>query len=652
MALPVTGNTLRVGLRLEEPSDKYSVGHPDIETIAVADPVETLTLTAGGDPGSFALGDYEYAYCWVTEGLFRTALGPSSALTISASTAQIAVSDMTGTVPARAIEKWLYRRFKAAGALSWGPWHLVIRLTDPAATSYTDTAIADADPPVLDITQAPPSANETTGNGEFKFCDFKSFDQRPIYTYVDTKELTGTTGPRRKLLTEVNYPLSITDVASTGELIVYLWGLVGRCTKQALQTSAWVDFTPGSAYDEPTRKYVFNASFRNKNRRPGSFSVLKAFSQDNPTEADRIIAEYFWQNRISEISLQTADGKEVTLSAKGMACGHTTHGNGVAGTHTGTGRAPTLFGIRQDASATSSSLYLKIQSAVAAGIAKLRAKRTSGASYGSTSASDCIVAVDPVSGKHTVYAGANIIGDLTELFDEQATPQTLGIDAGSTRMPLCVNLPGAVANHNASDTWVFRSQAPIPGVYSATHPTGPSDDGSWTGYTPTYFRAPRFTHSHVTLKRGLAPESETLLECLSTSFKLSNPIIAKRPHNRRAMFPADLISQGDMTAEIGFSRDYITREFERKLERDSRLAVQWALVGEPIQTGPGTISAYRESIFVDIPQATITTNTSPVGNENIVPENVTVVSEQPDSDRDAEHIVITIYSREDIKLPS
>ena len=34
MALPVTGNTLRVGLRLEEPSDKYSVGHPDIETIA------------------------------------------------------------------------------------------------------------------------------------------------------------------------------------------------------------------------------------------------------------------------------------------------------------------------------------------------------------------------------------------------------------------------------------------------------------------------------------------------------------------------------------------------------------------------------------------------------------------------------------------
>lgn len=650
--LPVTGNTIRVGLRLEEPSDRYAVGHPDIETVAVADPVETIVLSLGGDPGDFPLGDYEYAYCWATEGLFRTALGPSVGASVTTSTEHITISGMTATVPARAIEKWLYRRFKAPGALSWGPWHLVIRLTDPAAATYTDVTSAIADPPILDITQAPPSANETAGNGEFKFIDLKSFDQRAINTYVDTKELTGTTGPRRKLLTEVNFPLSLADVASTGEIIVYLWGLVGRCTKYGLQTAAWVPFVAGQAYDEPTRKYVFNASFRNKNRRPGSFSTLKAFSQDNPTENDRIIAQYFWQNRLSEITLQTAEGKEVTLSAKGMACGSTTHGPGVAGTHTGTGRAPVLFGQRQDASSTTSKLYLKIQAAVAAGIAKLRAKRTSGASYGATAVSDCIVAVDATSNKHTFYLNSNLSGDLTQLFDEQAVPQSLGIDAGSTRMPVCALLPGNVSLHAASDTWEFATQAPIPGVYSATNPTGPSNDGSWTGKAPTYFHAPRFTHSHVTFKRGLTTESETLLEVLSTSFKLTSGLAPKRPHNVRAIFPCDMISQGDLIAEVGFSRDYITREFEQALERDSRLAVQWALVGEPIQAGPGTVSTFRESIYVDIPQATITANTSPVSNENIVPENVTVVSEQPDADRDAEHITITIYTREDIKIPS
>ena len=89
----------------------------------------------------------------------------------------------------------------------------------------------------------------------------------------------------------------------------------------------------------------------------------------------------------------------------------------------------------------------------------------------------------------------------------------------------------------------------------------------------------------------------------------------------------------------------------RRLDLKIAFRREVALVGEPIPIGPGLVSAYRESLYVDLPQVSVTTKTA-VGNENTVQESATMNAEQPDSDSDADHFTATLYTREDIQIPT
>jgi hypothetical protein len=217
---------------------------------------------------------------------------------------------------------------------------------------------------------------------------------------------------------------------------------------------------------------------------------------------------------------------------------------------------------------------------------------------------------------------------------ESTTGLALGFDEGENRKPFEVYFPGDVTVLLAGDIFEIPALQPIPDVYTPANPTGPSDDGSYTGQRPRFTFTSRMTPAHVTLTRGPSAGGLTVLDAQTGTLKIARPVDEVRGLGPEAANPIDVDVFGKFTIGLDIDRRYITREFERIGKSDARLYAVVQLQANRIVVDPvaGTLSALREQAIFTFAQARVDKTTAVLSGDKVVPEKITITPEQPDDD--------------------
>jgi len=633
-----SGAEARFSLSIEKPSSIYAVGHPYPQTKVITPPSTAPTVNVGGDPGNVPAGTYQHAYAWLGENDLRTTISDWSTDAVVATTSEkLALSVLDAVTDARVRGVLIYRRHLLSDGVTYSEPYRVGRIFDTSLVAFDDKVSHLADPPVIDFRDTPAAQNETGANYEFIFFNPQSIDVNANYGKIDTKQLGGGAGESRALAGPVAYQHTWKNVANDGEMIRLLTAKYGEPDIYHVKDGAFT-LDPGDAPTEPTLKYVWHP--KNRWLKSRSISIQK-------WDGGSITPVFYWQNMVDDLAFVTGSGAAIEVTAKLMGCGHTPHGIGVPGTHTGAGLPPVIFGTRQDAYRKLSPFWLQIYAQLAAGIMKLKAKRFTGAVAGS---SYMVVTAD--AGDNQTRA-AGTLTDLVQLFDEQSPAQTMGINRGSNRRPLFTLFPSRLisANYPTNDTYSIPVVAKIPGRYSDAEPTGPWDDGTYTGFDPVFFKNPAWTDTSCELKVGSA-SADTLVEVMKSNVGLKSGLKVKRWHGPGAAYPNDLDPTGDTGCTIQFERELIDRYYPELQEADGRIFADWRATGEPIQIQPGLFSQHFRMLRVYGSQGRIDDTKEPISKKDTTVQTVSVVFEQLDGDRNADPFTVELITDTHAAMPS
>ena len=305
---------------------------------------------------------------------------------------------------------------------------------------------------------------------------------------------------------------------------------------------------------------------------------------------------------------------------------------------------PVVRGVRSDANRATYSVFLKVIAtpAIASGVGSFTVRAALAAAGGTPTfgtAATATVYFDPATSRqaHPAAFGSSLAtanqSAWIELF-ESTTSLALGYDSGENRKPFEVYFPGDVTALLANDIYEIPALAKVPGIYSAAHPTGPADDGSFTGQAPRMTLSPRFGPAHVSLRKGASSGTTSVLNFQAGGIKISRPLDAVEGLGPEAANPLDVDVFGKLTLEVDVERRLESREFERLMKEDGRLYAVLALTGERITVDPvaGTISTKRDLVEMTLGQVAVDKTDSPLSGDKVYVEKVKILAEQPDDD--------------------
>lgn len=626
-------------ISIDKPSSVYAVGHPYMQTKTITPPSTAPTVVANVSTGPVPAGTYQHAYSWIGENDLETTLSAWSADTVTATTTlKLELSALDAVTDARVIGVRIWRRHLLSDGVTYSDEYLVGRIFDTSLVAYDDALSHLSDPPVINFRKRAATVNQTGANYEWAFFNPQSADMSVSPGKIDTKQLGGGAGESRALAGPLKFAHTWKNVVNDGEMVRIL------TAKYGLPDVYWVvsgAFAQTGAPTEPTRKYVWHP--KNRWEKSRSVSLLKS---DGGSLKPPV---YFWQSMVDDLALTTGTGAAVEMTAKFMGCNYTPHGIGVPGTHVGAGLPPVLFGKRGDSQSLTAALVAKVQTVLTASVLKWRTKRVGGA-YGSTAVSDILMTAD--SGNNQTRS-TSTLGDAVALIDDAVPPQTLGTNKGSNRRQLGMMAPSTLVsgNYPASDDYTFGVVAKIPGRYSDANPTGPADDGTYSGVDPVFFDNPAWTDTSCVLKVGSAA-ADTLVEVMKSNVGLKSALKEIRPHGPQAATPIDLDPTGDTTCTIQFDRRLYDRYYQALQEADGRIYADWRLTGEPIEITPGVLSEFCRQLRIYGSQGRIDDTKEPISKKDTTDQTVSIVFEQLDGNRAADPFTIELITDKHVAFPS
>lgn len=577
-----------------------------------------ISVTPAGVTGSSVLYKEAAIYAGRGEG---TASAASS--TISASGQGVTVTPTAAPTTGGAVV--LGRRFYRS--IDSGPYLEVKTRWDNTTATFTDSVKAGTEG-----TRTPRSgstglsAEQTAANYGFQFIrvdnatDFSRDD-----THFKSTEQTGQLGEARGIPGMVKYAHTLNVDTRIGSIVPFLASMTSKPT--VAQNSG-----------EPVLKYAFPLS----DLEADSISLSGLHYKGGDFRP-----QLFLGMKCSEIDFDLLGKAQAKTKLKLMGQQDTEAGFGKAlSGNSGTfASVPVPRGVRSGTNAYTDSVFVKIQAApaVALGIgsftvrAALAAAGTLSPTFGS--AVTTTVFYDPSTKRqiHPVAIGSSAAtaqqSAWVELW-ESTTGLALGFDEGENRKPFEVYFPGDVSLLAAGDIFEIPALQKVPNVYSAANPTGPSDNGSYSGQRPRFTFTSRMTPAHVTLTRGAGAGSQAVLSAQAATFKISRPADEVEGLGPEAANPLDVDVFGKFTLSLDIERRYITREFERLAKSDARLYSVVKLQSHRIIVDPvsGTLSADREQAVFTIAQGRIDKTNAPLSGDKVITEKITIMPEQPDDD--------------------
>lgn len=577
----------------------------------------TITVTMQGVTGASVL----YYMSTIYAGLGETAASAAST-TIAPTNELVTVTPVVSpTTHGVVLGRVFYRKIDTGATLE------VKRLWTNTTDPFSDGVL-----PGTEGTHTPRTgttgiaADQTGANYGFQFVrvDNATDFNRDDTPYKSTEQ-TGRLGEARGIPGTVKYAHAFNFDVRIGTLVPLLASMTGKPT--AIQTAGEPTITYGFPLSDSSADSVSLSAmyYRGGDFRPQLFLGLKC----------------------SEIDLALAGNKQAQGKAKLMGQHDTEAGFGKAlAANTGTyASAPVVRGVRSDANAYTDSLFVKIQAgpAEASGIgsftirAMLAAKGTLAPSFGTAVTPK--VYYDPTTQRECHPAA---IGNAAATLQQSAwielwestTGLAIGFDEGENRKPFEIYFPGDVTLLAAGDIFEISAQQKIPGVYTAANPTGPGDDGSYTGQRPRFTFTSRMTPAHVTLTRGPNSAGQTILDAQTATMKIGRPADEVTGLGPEAANPIDVDVYGKFAIGLDIDRRYITREFERLGKSDLRLYAVVQLRGSRITVDPvaGTLSALREEATFTYAQARVDKTNSSLSGDKVISEKITITPEQPDDD--------------------
>jgi len=604
------------GIKLEEPSDVYSVGHPIPAGAASAFAAPVAAPTTAGSVGAGPItGTVEHRFAYIKPGGFVSV--PSAWSTPLAVTSKnVELTDVTVCPDSSCIGRVIERRVGSIRCVVGYLWN-------NTATIFTDTlSLTSAS---LDFANKLNELGETGVNGEFKYPYMESADPAIEPKTITAAVITGGAGNPKGRPGPVGMTLDAKGTANAGELVHYLLTCGLDCTKYGVKAAAFT--LTLTDVDEPTRKYVFTP------KRAGRLGNRSLSIHNHGGGED--VNGFVWQNKASEIVVKTAQGKVAEMETKLMSVGYTPHGLPTATLDAGapsTLTLPVLFGRRADALADTEVTMVKVTAAPSAGVVGVKAKASTAATYHVSTQQSLLY--DTVSKKQKQQTG--MFSDKLLLLDE--TGARMGYGSGR---PLMYVHGGDMTLLEANDEFTFPAKPLAPDT--GTTPGTP--DATSTGFGPKRISSPDFTEANASVTDG-----STGLLVTATQIKIVDPKKLIEGHGVEAGYGYDLQDSGKKNIELQFTRYYEDLSYQKRQELLVRPAFTWKLEGDLILVTPGTYSAQREAIQVDLTETEIKSAKPTSGGEDIRMETVTAETIEPTDGSAA--FTITIITREDVVIPA
>ena len=604
------------GIKLEEPSDVYSVGHPipaGLKAVVAAPAAKPTTAESAGAGAITATVEHRFAYI-MPGGFISTPSAWSTALPLDAKNAEL--TDVTVCPTATCIGRVIERRVGSVRCVVGYIWN-------NTATIFTDSLSTTS--ASLDFSNRLPEIGETGANGEFKYPYVESSDLSIQPKTIISAVITGGAGEPLGRPGPVPMDFSVKGTANPGELVHYLLTMGLTCVKSGRKTAAW---TPTlTDVDEPTRRYVFT---------PKAAGILgKGSLSFHDHGGGASVNGFRWQAKASETVMKTAQGKIVESETKFTSAGYTPHGLPAATLDAGAPDAlvlPVLFGRRSDAARATASTYVKVTTGPSAGVMKVKAKGSTAATYHVTT--EQTVLYNNTSKKQSQQTG--MFSDKLRLIDQNG----VAMGYGSGR-PLMFLQGGSMELAEANDEYVFPPKPRIPGAGS----TPGTDDGTYTGFAPKRIASPDFTEANASVL-----DNGTGLLVTETQVKLTDPKKLIEGHGTESAYGYDVQDAGKKGLELQFTHYFEDLSYQERQELLVRAGWTWLLEGDLIPITPGTFSTQRETIQIDITLGEVASAKPTTGGADVRMETVTVATKEPTDGSPA--FTITIITREDVVIPA
>ena len=601
------------GIKLEEPSDVFSCGHPIPASIsaAITAPSAAPTVAASAGAGNIT-GSVEYRFAYIKEGGFYSAPSAwSSPTSLTAKNGEL--SDLAASADAGVIGRAIERRIGSARCIVGFIWN-------NTATTFTDSLAADS--ASLDFSLRLPEYAEAGGNGEFKYPFVSVPDAKIEPKTVRAEVVTGGAAKAKGRPGPVGISVGVSGTANPGELAHYLATMGYDVVKYGRKSGAWV--TDLTDVDERTRKYVFTPK--------GAGQLGKGSLSAHNHGGGKEVNGYLWQGKASQVVVATPQGAVATMDTTILFCGYTPHGLPSqtldAGSPTQT-VLPVLFGRRNDAYRATNPTYVKYTAAPTGGTQGLKAKKTTAASYTGTQQS----ALYNTTSKKTKQQ-TGMFSDKLVLNDEANVPMGLG-----NGRPLMFLHGGDQTLNEANDEYTFPPVPRLPGLGT----TPGTDDGTFTGYAPKRITSPDFTEANATVTKDGAGILVT-----STKLTLADPKKLIAGHGVEAGYGYDVQDDGEKALSFEFDRYFEDLSYQEAAELLVRGLFVWKLEGDLILTTPGTYSTQRETVQVEMSLGEVTAAV-PTRDNGVRMEKVTVEAVEPTDGSVA--WTITVITAEDVVIP-
>lgn len=602
------------GIKLEEPSDVFSTGHPIPAGLAAAvtAPADPPTTAASVGAGAIT-ATVEHRFAYIKQGGFFSA--PSAWSTPLALTAKNAeLSDLDDSADTTVIGKAIERRIGSARCIVGFIW-------DNSTTTFTDSLAADS--PFLDFSLRLPEVAEAGGNGEFKYPYVSVPDVKIEARTVRAEVVTGGAAKAKGRPGPVGISIAIDGTANPGEMAHYLATMGYDVVKYGRKSGAWT--TDLDDVDERTRKYVFT---------PKTAGLLGkgSVSAHNHGGGEEVNG-FMWQGKASQCVVSTAQGGVATMATTLLFCGYTPHGLPAATLDAGDPQQsvlPVLFGKRADAYRATNPTYVKYTAAPSGGTQGIKAKKTTAAAYDGTQQS---VLYNTTSKKTKQQTG--MFSDKLVLNDEADVPMGLG-----SGRPLMFLHGGDQTLNEANDEYVFPVVPRLPGLGS----TPGTDDGTFTGYAPKRITSPDFTEANATVTKD-----GTGILVTSTKLTLDDAKRIIEGHGVEAGYGYDVQDNGEKALMLEFQRYFEDLSYQEATELLERGAYIWKLEGDLILTTPGTYSTQRETVQVEMALGEVV-SAVPTRDNGVRMETVTVEAVEPTDGSLA--WTITVITAEDVVIPA
>lgn len=603
------------GIKLEEPSDAYRTGHPIPAGLAAAvtAPAAAPTVAASVGAGNIT-ASVEYRRAYIKEGGFQSA--PSAWSSPTALTAKNAVlTDIGDATDPTVIGEVIERRI--------GSVRCVVARLWAGETTWTDTFASGST--VLDYSDKLNEYTETGVNGEFKYPHVESVDISLEPKTITANVVTGGAGDPKGRPGQFPIAVTVKGTANAGELVHYLKTGGFNITKYGVKAAAFT--TDLADVDEPTRKYVITPK-RAGQLGKGSLSIHNHGGGES-------VNGFLWQNKASGVVVSTSGGAVATMETKLVGLGYTPHGLPTASLDAGSPTQavlPVLFGRRSDSAADTASTCVKVTTAPAAGTEGIKAKDATGASY--NVAGEQSLLYNTTSKKQKQQTG--MYSDKLRLNDQTGTPMGLG-----SGRPLMLLMGGQRDLDEADDEYTFPPKPLAPD--QGTTPGTP--DATSTGFGPKRMGSPDFTDANAIVTDG-----STGVLVTATKLTITDPKKLIEGHGIEASYGYDVQDTGKKSVELEFTRYFEDLSYQKKAELVARGAFTWKLEGDLIEVTPGTFSAQRETIMVELAEAEVRSAKPTTGGEDVRMETVQVATVEP-SDGSAT-FTITIITTEDVPFPA